>query len=79
MVGIDTNFMILCRAGFAAPVGTIALWAGENDFDVHGAVTTHMAEPHLEAVLCLVSTFAGATAMTATAAMFAMAVFAPVR
>jgi hypothetical protein len=82
MVSIDTKFMILGRAAFAAPVGTTEIWAAEINFDGQGAVTAKMAEPHLVAVLWLVFTLAGAAAMMASAAMFAatsMAVFTPVR
>ena len=65
MATMDTNFMILHRAVFAAPVGTIGLWAGGNDFGGHGAITTYMAEPEpLEFVLRFASMLAGAAAMT---------------
>jgi hypothetical protein len=40
MVSIDTNFRILYRAVHAAPVGTTDIWAGENDYGGHGAITT---------------------------------------
>jgi len=66
MVSIDTNFTvftILCRAVFAAPVGTIGLWASGNDFTGQGAITTQMAVPPLEVILWLASTLAGAGAV----------------
>lgn len=75
--------MQLLGAVFAAPVGTVGLWAGGNDFGGHGAVTTYMAEPEpLGCLLRLAFTLTGAAAMTVGAVMFAAtapAVFALVR
>jgi hypothetical protein len=85
---MDTNFMILHRAVFAAPVGTMGLWAGGNEFGGYGAVTTYVTEPEpLEVILRLASMFAGAVAIffifpvaaTVMFAVTAMVVFALVR
>jgi hypothetical protein len=76
---VYTNLTVLLRAVVAAPVGTIDLWAGGNDFGGHRAVTTSMAVPELlEFILWLASMFAGAVAIffifpVAATVMFAVA------
>jgi hypothetical protein len=74
--------MVLQGAVFAAPVGTIGLWAGGNDFGGHRAVTTYVTEPEpLEIILRLAFMFAVAIffifpmAATVMFAVTAMVVF----